>query len=903
MCGNNSKTTKEFSQQHSAQQYTADPVIQSGAYAAISKALALSNQPYNVPTRQIAGLNKDQNTAIKNIRSNQGVAQPYYDKAAMYADRGADPITAANLNVNDYLNPYANYALQALNRNIGINNRDLRGNMIRTAGGTGADRIALREARKFGEDQLARGQLMAGFYTPALQTALQVATGNRSRDQAAGYQFAGLGNTVQDSRMKDVNALLTSGALQQGNTQAGYDAAYQAALANLDAPWKQNQYLTSTVAGLAPALGGTTTGDTTKFGESTQTTKQSPVSQAIGAAMTIAGLATGNPMMAMGGKGSMGGSAGLGGMTGMGNPNIPAFTFGPESTGGAMFSNPLGMRQSMPWWANGGRVYARGGTVNPWSIAEGYDDGGEAFFDPGLPIGDIGEPPGYLDRVDPDFAQDFAGRLRGHGENLIKAWNGNYQNIHGPAAFQDPEPPSNPFSVMPPLRPRPALPASATAFDATPVQAPALRQNPMATPPLSTRELADRVLRQHLTDPAPNIQVPELRRRQVQPRSWLGPEGRLTEFGLRLLAASGDRDKSGIPLGFGANFGTAGIGMLDNEYKLRAEQRKDADNEIEDLKSGYNMRLNREKLLEAHEVKRGSAANQIHLQGQRMDQKAQELDERIRNNQAKEKIAIDNMMRKFETDAARMGLTKEIADAKDKTANRGIDSRERIAGDRTASQERIAADKDKTANRRIDVTEAGVWDRKPGSQTDENGNVVEGTWYHNNRTNQSVFRPERITSLGGRGQSDRLVILNDLKNEAAQRGITLSTEDALRIMRNPGVDSVTVRALEITAAGNARARLREDQKAAENTGRRLPANHFDKLVAEERRRYNLAPAQNQPSEPPMGTGTVTPQTGNRAPKEGDDKITRYLKTLPKSPDKLWYERRGLNPADYKHIWE
>tara|TARA_R110000868_G_scaffold13553_3_gene63039 strand:- start:87 stop:1811 length:1725 start_codon:yes stop_codon:yes gene_type:complete len=321
---------------------------------------------------------------------------------------------------------------------------------------------------------------------------------------------------------------------------------------------------------------------------------------------------------------------------------------GPQmaSLGGMPWMQPS-TGYSTPWNTdpNGGmQAYAkRGGRINP----KGYDSGG-LVFDPELsselyqpdresdeyrrevfspdrqrlegekeaPQPDPESIPqrDYIDRVDSGEAPDFREALLKHGqEKLAAPGNENYLNRNLPAqAYSSgaggddvPMPRSNPFAMntsggngvgainrAAPLAARPGMPGTAMALDGE--DAPD-SSNPLRVPSRSRslEELEKEVIREELSrkrEPAPEAPpLPDMRRRKGEPRPWGGFDGRLMEMGLRLMASTGDRDSNGVPIGFGAGLGKAGIGTLESEKKHREEQRKIIEEEMEDKKILDNM--------------------------------------------------------------------------------------------------------------------------------------------------------------------------------------------------------------------------------------------------------------------------------------------------------------------------
>lgn len=323
-------------------------------------ATGAAQQPFQTPVAPVAGFSPDQYSGFQGVRNAQGSAQPYFDEASNYARMSASPIGAGD--VSQYLNPYASYALGGLNDTLGSQNQQLRGNLVQAAGGIGSDRVAVAQAEKFRQDQLARGNLMSGFYQQALGSAQQ----DRQRQGAAASLFGYFGPASQTAQLQGAGALLNTGGLQQQQGQAELNAPYQNILAQIADPFQKAQFLSQITGGLAPAFGGSQASQSQTYAP-----KPNPLSQILGLGATALGAYFGMPQVgaafgsAMGGMGGSGGSSPGTQYADSGNPWIPA-------------------PRASPYSAYGGRVtpYAFGGQVDPESAYQGFDDGGDVRMIP-----------------------------------------------------------------------------------------------------------------------------------------------------------------------------------------------------------------------------------------------------------------------------------------------------------------------------------------------------------------------------------------------------------------------------------------------------------------------------------------------------------------------------------------
>jgi hypothetical protein len=272
----------------SGQSYSANPLIQSAGAQALSGAQAAAAQPFQMPVAPVAGFNSDQSQAFQQYRNLQGMAQPYFNQAASYTNQSAAPITGAD--VSQYYNPMADNVTAQLKNIYGEQNVQNQGNLTAQAGGVGADRIAVGMGDLANQQTLAAGQVYSGLYQQALQAAQQ----QKQMAANAGSAFAGYGTGAQNAAIQGTGVLGAAGGQQQQQTQAELNAPYQNYLARIAYQFQTPQYLAGIAGGLAPAFGGTTTGN-----QNSVTTPPTPTlaSQILGlgtAGAGVAGLFSGN---------------------------------------------------------------------------------------------------------------------------------------------------------------------------------------------------------------------------------------------------------------------------------------------------------------------------------------------------------------------------------------------------------------------------------------------------------------------------------------------------------------------------------------------------------------------------------------------------------------------------------
>ena len=271
-----------------------------------------ANQPFQMPAAPVAGFNQDQYNSFQGVRDAQGMAQPYINQGQNYLQQSAGPVTADD--VNQYYNPMASNITAQMQNIYGQQQQTTTGQLTQAAGGVGADRIAVGQSNLANQQDLAAGQTYAGLYQQALQAAQQ----QKQRESSAGYGISQLGTVAQGAALQGSSALGAAGNQQQQLSQAQLNSPYQQQLAQIAFPYQQAQYLAGITGGLAPAMGGTTSGQ----GSSTAPSP-SPWAQALG-------IGAG----ALGAYGASGGfdSSGKGSQTGYTGNTTDAFAGQPGAT-------------------------------------------------------------------------------------------------------------------------------------------------------------------------------------------------------------------------------------------------------------------------------------------------------------------------------------------------------------------------------------------------------------------------------------------------------------------------------------------------------------------------------------------------------------------------------------------
>jgi len=331
-----SKGSQTTQQQATNQTYTPDPAVKSAGYQAISAAQSAAGTPFQQPIAPVAGFSPLQQQVFGQY-SNL-VNQPYYQTAGNLYNQSAQAVTPND--VNQYLNPYIGSVTANLQDIFGQQNAQNTGNLVQSAGGIGADRIAVGQSELAKQQGLAAGQTYSNIYG----SALAAAQADKAREAQAAQGLTGLGGQT----LGGANA---AGLLQQQQQQAQLNAPYQWQLAQLAYPFQTAQYLAGITGGLSGALGGTTNGWQTSV---TTPPQPSLLNQIVG--LGTAGVGAYN---AFGGTGGI--NSYLGG-------------YGGENPGSQ--SNPLPGLSPSDYEAPGLGVYADGGGIeDPGLMSEMHGPG------------------------------------------------------------------------------------------------------------------------------------------------------------------------------------------------------------------------------------------------------------------------------------------------------------------------------------------------------------------------------------------------------------------------------------------------------------------------------------------------------------------------------------------------
>lgn len=300
--GSSPQTTQQ------TQTTTPNPYVAGGGQQAIQGAEFAAGLPFQMPVSPLAPFSPMQNQAFQGVNQAVGMAQPYFGAGAGFLAGSAAPVTGQD--VAGYYNPMAQNVFAQMGNIFGQQQRDITGKLTQAAGGVGADRIAVGQSELANQQGLAAGQTAASLYQQALQAAQQ----QKQMMAGAGYGIAQMGPAAQAAQLQGLQAQLGAGGMQQNLAQQYLNSLYQNRLAQIGYPFQTAQYLAGITGGLAPAMGGTSQGQS-----QTWAAQPSALAQGLGIGTSLLGLGmapfTGGASLGLTGLGGMMGGGGMKGVT------------------------------------------------------------------------------------------------------------------------------------------------------------------------------------------------------------------------------------------------------------------------------------------------------------------------------------------------------------------------------------------------------------------------------------------------------------------------------------------------------------------------------------------------------------------------------------------------------------
>ena len=277
-----------------------------GETAAGFKARQDAARAFEVRQQNLAGLAPKvaaqdalQGQAQRLAQSGVGSFQPFLQQAQQQAGAAGSTLGGVSLGAptaaqtQSFMSPYQSQVMEAslaeFDRNKAIQEQGLRDQAVASgAFGGGREGVAMAEYDK--SSDMNRAQLQASLLNQGFNQAMgarQQDIANRfglgQAQQGLGGFQAGLGSQLQTQQGTDISRLGSLGALNQAQTQAGYDATQQANQMAAYQPQEQIQNYANIVTGIMGGMAGSGS-------QQTQVPNPSPLQTALGAAATGAGI-------------------------------------------------------------------------------------------------------------------------------------------------------------------------------------------------------------------------------------------------------------------------------------------------------------------------------------------------------------------------------------------------------------------------------------------------------------------------------------------------------------------------------------------------------------------------------------------------------------------------------------
>lgn len=249
-----------------------------------NQVVAQANQVSSAPLQQYSGqivadLNPSETSAFNTIDNMQGITAPYTQQANNLINsstQNIDPRTVTAADIQNYSSPYTQQVLQsaiaAQNNQDAQQQEQLKGNAI-SAGAWGGDRAGVAQGILGGQQAIANNATNAGIlnqgYAQALQEAnaqQQVGVGAQEASQylqeSGGLAENQLGVTALSNGLTGANAQLSSGQLQQQQSQSQLNVPYEQFLQQQAYPFQTTGWLGNIAEGIGSNEGGNSTSST-----------------------------------------------------------------------------------------------------------------------------------------------------------------------------------------------------------------------------------------------------------------------------------------------------------------------------------------------------------------------------------------------------------------------------------------------------------------------------------------------------------------------------------------------------------------------------------------------------------------------------------------------------------------
>ena len=216
-----------------------------------TSAEGLTSQPYPTYTGdRIAPFNADQNTAFAGIQSLPMMGQAQTLEGADWLRQSGQDWTQTNQSA--YMNPYMQAAINpTLNRMTEDWQKYLQsiGGQAASNNAFGGARQALLEAAGARDYNRNIGETMATGLSNAYQSGMGQFNADQGRRYQTGMGISGVGQQLQSMGLAGYDALLRSGGVQQDQTNANLNLAYNDFNQQRDWPYGQLSWLNSIITG------------------------------------------------------------------------------------------------------------------------------------------------------------------------------------------------------------------------------------------------------------------------------------------------------------------------------------------------------------------------------------------------------------------------------------------------------------------------------------------------------------------------------------------------------------------------------------------------------------------------------------------------------------------------------
>lgn len=277
-------TQAQFNNQNEQQrQQLIGNAISAGAFggdrAGVAQA-ALAGQQNLAQAPVIADLySKGYGQALSAAQQDQQVALQKLGMGGQYGNLGLGFDQATNDAIMRMYGLETGFGLQQQNQ---LGQLGLGAQQLQSTSGLGALDAIMGGLQAQESGTLARAQGASGMYNQNAGTALQGATATANQQLAAAQQQANLGNSALENELKQAQAQLSAGTMQQQLAQNQLNAAYQQYKESTAYPVEMTEWLANITTQLGGAAGG--------LGVTTTPTGN-PVSGAIGGGLAASQLA------------------------------------------------------------------------------------------------------------------------------------------------------------------------------------------------------------------------------------------------------------------------------------------------------------------------------------------------------------------------------------------------------------------------------------------------------------------------------------------------------------------------------------------------------------------------------------------------------------------------------------